>query len=499
MTVTMINVANAIPTSSSDALLTYSLLTQPDPLQVKGAGILTLVVSKSTRGIITCTQIKVTLLEGKSGDTLTPDLSGIETEIPSSSWRADPAGGVITLTPTGDAGTFGPAGISFVFSGFAVNSEPGTTVVKIDEIASSDSQSSQTRTATFLVPKLPTQFQLSDLTLIDPATPDIPYDGSATLMWTGTGDQVSYSLEYQPADDGPEMSPPIGSTGPYTADNLTRTGSITFTLTAKVTVPGLDYPLIVTRQLTVQIETPRLEAVMQPLSVPPNGLARLKWHASNVVSCTLDPGGVALKNSGVLLFLIPATPATHLFSITATPAKGDPIVQQFTITVDPTILPNQPAIELTGHQGPPGPPGQNAQMGEFYMPPQPGGPGGRGLDATLTKTVPALDVTSQPARVVPIIVTGGKGGTGGRGGTSLAIGGIGGPGGDAILELTLDPTLQPAAQYIITLVPGPKGDGGPGGFAAMGGQQEGPQGPPGQPGSTSMSIKEVGGEHGNND
>jgi hypothetical protein len=45
----MINSRQAIPTSSSDALLTYTLLTEPDPLQINSAGILTLVVSKSAR------------------------------------------------------------------------------------------------------------------------------------------------------------------------------------------------------------------------------------------------------------------------------------------------------------------------------------------------------------------------------------------------------------------------------------------------------------------
>src|SRR5687768_14635659 len=106
----MINLANAIP-KSSNALLTYSLLTQPNPLQVNGAGILTLVVSKSpqTRDTITCAQIKVTLLEGKSAQQLTTDASDIGTQPPSDFWGAhnEDESGVITLTPTGVAGKFG--------------------------------------------------------------------------------------------------------------------------------------------------------------------------------------------------------------------------------------------------------------------------------------------------------------------------------------------------------------------------------------------------------
>ena len=486
----MINPLNTIaPIDPTSTLLAYSLSTEPDPLQVNGPGILTLAVSKSpqTHETVTCTEIKVTLLAGKTAKELTTDASTIGTQVPSQFWGAHNDGGIITLSPTGDAGKFGPAGAAFVFSGFTVNGEPGTTMVKIHETASSDSQPSETRTAEFLVAKFPVQFQLSDLTLTDPPSPEIPYDGSATLMWTGTGDQVSYTLEYQPAEEGPVMSPSIGSTGPYTAENLTRTGSVTFTLTAKVTVPGQDNPLIVTRQLTVSIETPALKAFMQPLLVPPNGLARLEWDALNMVSCTLNPGGLGppgqvLEKSGVLLFLIPANPATRLFSLTATPANGEPIPQQFTITVDPTIVPNQPGIEAIGQQGPTGQPGSDNDSGN-------GGPGGCGLDPMLRKTVPALDLTSNPARVIPITVIGGIGGTGGQGDWtgSDGQGGQGGPGGNATLDLTIDPSLGPPAQYIINVFPGPGGVGGEAGdFFGV----DGDMGSSGT--ATSISIKEKG-------
>jgi hypothetical protein len=497
----MIELRNAItPTDPASTLLAYSLLTEPDPLQINGAGILTLVVSRNRSSkfpseTVTSTEIKVTLLVGKSAGTLTPDASGIETQLPDG-WGKDSAGGVITLTPAGDAGVFGPEGISFVFAGFNVNREPGTTTVKIHETASSRSQPSTERTAEFLVPKFPARFQLSDLTLTDPPTPHIPYDGSATLMWTGMGDGVSYSLEYEPDDEGGVITLPVQSTGPRTVGPLTRTGSVFFTLKAKVKVPGQDNPLIVPRQLMVSIETPRLKASMQPVSVPPNGLARLEWHALNMASCTLDPGGLGpagqvLEKSGVLFFLIPASPATRLFSITATPAKGEPSVQQFTISVDPSIKPNQPAIEVTGQQGPTGQRGADRQ--EPFRTAGDGGPGGRGLDAALTQTLAALDLTSNPPRVVPINVTGGKGGTGGAGGDALGwhsegpggTGGRGGAGADAALNLTIDPSLQPSAQYVINVIPGP------GGYGGEGGRQSGQNGQPGPPGSTSMAIKEA--------
>src|SRR5687768_11271200 len=85
----MINLANAIQPSNSDALLTYTPLTDPNPLQVNGPGILTLVVSKSTRETITCSEIKVTLLVGKAAQDLTTDATSIGVQLPSSSWGVD--------------------------------------------------------------------------------------------------------------------------------------------------------------------------------------------------------------------------------------------------------------------------------------------------------------------------------------------------------------------------------------------------------------------------
>src|ERR1700674_55951 len=463
----MINSRNAIPTSSSEALLTYSLLTEPDPLQVNGAGILTLVVSKSpqsTHETITCTEIKVTLLQGKTAKELTTDASNIGTQVPSNFWGADNDGGVITLTPTGDAGKFGPAGISFVFSAFAVNSEPGATIVKIDETASSASNPSVTRTAQFLVPKLPTQFQLSDLTLIDPATPDVPYDGSATLMWTGAGDQVSYSLKSQPADDGTVLSPPIGSLGPYTAENLTRTGSVTFTLTAKVTVPGLDNPINIPRQLTVTIESLSLKASVLPTTVGPNGLVRLEWDAPNAASCRLDPEGTPLALHGVMWLPVPAT---RLFTFTAIPAKGRRAQQQLTVTVDPSIQPTEAGFKIIGAAGHTGREGYVSDPG-YDSGGTPGFEGEAGGDAIVRGILPPLDVSPRPARVIPITLIGGKGGFGGGGGYNEATsehygknfpGGNGGRGGDAILDVTLDAAAGPAAQYIVVMSAG-KGERG---------------------------------------
>jgi len=523
----MINPRNAItPTDPTSTLLAYSLFTQPDPLQVNGAGILTLVVSKSPQAheTITCTEIKVTLLAGKIAE-LTPDASTIDTQVPSQSWHSHNEGGVITLTPTGDAGKFGPKGISFVFSGFTVNGEPGTTMVKIDETASSDSQSPATRTTQFLVPKFPTQFYLSDLTLSDTTPEPIPYDGSATLMWISRGDQVTYSLEYLRDDDGPPVTlPSIGSTGPYTATSLTRTGSVAFNLTAKLPVPGQDQPLLVTRQLIVQIETLSLKVEVAPPAVGVNGLMRLTWHAPNADHCTLEDGTV-LAPSGTCYFVLKER---REFTITAYGERDQTDQRQETVEVLTSIAPTEAGPVVLGAPGTPGRPGANRWVEELTfggdsirgLPPPPdalpapttGEPGKDGESATFSGVMPPLDITNKPSRVISISLTGGKGGTGGMGGTDvfhpdnrgerIPIGevpagnaqrsGRGGRGGDAILDMTLDSSAGACAQYVISLEPGLGGDGGPGAPGPMDPLREnpGPPGPPGDPGVISISIRE---------
>src|ERR1700674_4091942 len=113
---TMINPLNTIaPIDPTSTLLAYSLSTEPDRLQGNGPGILTLAVSKSpqTHETVTCTEIKVTLLAGKTAKELHTNASTIGTQVPSQFWGAHNDGGIISLSPTGDAGKFGPAGAAF--------------------------------------------------------------------------------------------------------------------------------------------------------------------------------------------------------------------------------------------------------------------------------------------------------------------------------------------------------------------------------------------------
>jgi hypothetical protein len=482
----------ALVAATTDTLLTYALYVDPDPLVVNAAATLTLVVSNSSRQAITCTSIQVTLPVGTNAKDLIASGAGMQTQVPTG-WNAATNNGVITLTPSGDAGKIAGQGISFLIA-TTTNGETGTATITVSETASSPSQPSAARTATIPVAKFPTQFRLGDLTVTEPENHDVPAGGTATLMWIGQGDGVTYTMDYQPADAGKPVSDPVGSTGPYTSQPLTRSGGVTFTLTASVAVPGQDQPLIAQRQQTVSVETLSLHFEAAPTTVGRNGLVRFEWNAPNAASCRLDPDGVTLPTSGKYYVIVRDS---RTYTMNAFPAQGEAIQQQVTITVDPGIVQTEAGFVVTGKQGGKGAQGNPDASDGIGM----GGTGGRGEDAVLQQSIPPLDPSSRPARVIPISVSGGKGGTGGDGGMTYMTDpflsgeqsgpGYGGLGGNAIVNVTLDGSGTPA-QYLFMVVPGPGGDTGQTTYLPVppfpNRGTTYPPDQPGQPGSVTITI-----------
>jgi hypothetical protein len=479
-------------TATGNTLLTYAMLVEPDPLQVTTSAILTLLVSNSGNELVTCTSIVVTLPKGTFAKDLTEDPTGIETVVPDG-WAVTPAENVFTFTPSATAGPIGPQGIPFTFAAVKVNGEPGTATITIDETASPPSQPDP-RTASIEVPKFPVEFQLSELT----STPSVPSGGSATLNWTGQGDDVAYVITYLPTDTDELVKGTVGEHGPYQSEPLTRSGSVLFTLTASVTVLGQDELLVVTRTLTMPIVTMSIASFdLQPPAVGVNGLVVLTWDVPNADHCTLEDGTV-LPASGTRGFVLPALPAKRTFTFTAHGFDGRTLEQQITVVVDPSIVATpEEGFVITGAPG---------ALGLFGTPaigfdsnPTAGGIGGRGQDAVLSGPIPPLDTTVKPVRVLPIVLTGGKGGTGGPGGADFinfppieflfGPGGEGGRGGDAIINVTLDASAGPAASYLVTLTPGV---GGVGGITTIPGDGGVPLGPDpeagGGPGAVSIII-----------
>lgn len=111
-------------------LLTYSILATPDPLIAGTTVTLELDVGNGGAAAVDCTSIAVTLPPGLTSGT------GIQVQTPSG-WTSAQAGDVVTLTPSGAAGTLAPeTSIDFVFSAVALASQPATTPVTIAESTS---------------------------------------------------------------------------------------------------------------------------------------------------------------------------------------------------------------------------------------------------------------------------------------------------------------------------------------------------------------------------
>jgi hypothetical protein len=476
---------NMIAAGDGDTLLTYALQADPDPPRIGGAAGLTLIVSNMARHPITCTKIVLTIPVGTGARDLVADTTALQTT-KLFGWNIDQSGGTITFHCEAGA-AIGDDGLSFGILDLAINDQPGTAKLDIDETAARDGGQSQTGSTAIEVAKFPAEFHLGELTA-NPVV--VAGGGSTTLMWTGSVD-ATYTIEYQPHDDGTIVQQPVGAVGPYAATDLRRGAGVIFTLTATTSQPGSDEPLVVQRQVAVEVDVLSLQVAVEPPSVGPGGLVRLRWNAPNANHCVLDDGSVQ-PAVGSVYYVVSAD---REFTVLAYAPGGGSLQAQAAVTVETSIVPTEPGYSIVGAQGPVG--GHGANGSGLWSDTSDGGPGGVGGDGILQQSLPPLDTIGH-GRVIPIQLTGGKGGTGGAGGIwtpwprqdpfGIRNSGQGGQGGRAVLDVTLDHQNATPAQYIVTMTPGPGGDGGPG---QKGGTQTriwGQPGSQGPSGSISATI-----------
>jgi hypothetical protein len=436
-------------------LLKYAFLADPDPLQAGGTATLTLIVSNPGGQVVTVDSIVVTLPVGTNAKDLTADASGIQSQLPPG-WGVSQSGGELTLRPaTPEAARVARSGLAFVFARIQLNAEPGTVAVAIDETASSAADPApKPRTATLTLDKFPRQFALGGLA-VNPLR--VEPGGSATLTWSGS--PADYSLYYDPGTAPVDVR--VGSTGPYVARDLERPAGVTFTLRVSVTVPGQDQPLLLQRQVHVDVAAVAIDNFQaSPPTVGPNGLTRLSWRTSNATSVTLDPGNHKVPAKGARYVTV--APGAGPFTLTVRGSQPQwSAQQQRTVSIDPAIVATEAGYVQIGRKG------DDGANGEARSPiGQDGGDGQAGGDTSFTARIPPLDPSSRPERVLPIRVVGGDGGRGGNGGAGWKAGngGNGRPGGNATAHLTIDDTLPPV-QYLVQVAGGAGGKGGSGGVA----------------------------------
>ena len=445
-----------IPLQGANTQLSYAFEVT-DPI-VAGGGIAMILVVSNPDDAVVCQSIELAFPEGTNATDLIAGGAAISTQ-PQSGWTVGTDGGNVTFTaPDGGVSVEGQS-LAFVLQTTA-NASPGSPDVTLTEICSDGQGGSQQGTGIFSLTKFPAGFSLSDLATLTEAGIDIPYGQPALLTWAATGDGVSCTLEYQPADSGDRVSQGVPNVAPaagFQTDPLTRSNSVTFTLTAQVEVLGQDNPLTAHRQCTVTVETMSLSFVVEPPAVGVNGLVRLTWNAPNADHCELQDGTI-LPASGTKYVLLQAS---RTLIITAYGADGQMRQQSASVSVDPSIVPNETGFVMTGQAGPTGSDAvivhQRSTEGGAIVAVPPG-PGGQGENVDLTVALPPLDTTTNPARVLPLTVTGGVGGPGGPAALYVPQG-PGGPGGNAVLTATFDPTQTPPAQFIVTLTGGAGGGG----------------------------------------
>jgi hypothetical protein len=461
-----------IPLQGGNTQLSYGLEVN-DPIIADGGISMTLVASNPTSDTITFQSVALTFPEGTNATDLIVGGAAIATQTPSG-WTVGVSGGTVTFTAPGGGVAMAGGELTFTIQTNA-NASPGSVNVLLTETAADPPGGFEQGTGTFPLTKFPVGFSLSDLSTMTNEGLEVPYGQPALLTWTATGDGVSCTLDYQAAQSGPQVSQAVPNIPPaagFQTEALTNSGTVAFTLTAQVSVLGQDNPLVAHRQCSVTVEAMSLNVVVEPPAVGVNGLVRLTWNAPNADHCELWDGTI-VPATGTKYVLLPAT---QTFTINAYGADGQ--TKQWgpaTIEVNPSIVPNGTGFVIVGQPGPTGPGAvvhrAHTTEGWSIISIDPPGPGQQGQNVALSPALPPLDTTTEPALVLPIMVTGGAGGAGGAGAYWVPQG-PGGPGGNAVLTATFDPSQTQPAQFIVT-VAGGAGGGGSG---------------PGAPGSASATI-----------
>jgi hypothetical protein len=290
-------------TAAGDTVLTYSLQTDPDPLQVSTGtnaptATVTIVVSNGTNRYVTVDTLAFAIAVGPYAKDLTGAAS-ISAEVPEG-WSVAQTGGTFTCTPP-DGMRVGPAGLSFQFS-LLVNGEVGTAVIGITETTAGAS-GPVTNQGGLTVAKFPAGLTVSELTA---SPPIVDPGGSTALSWHGTaGPGVSYTFEY-----ANQTQTDLPATDSVEVQDLQATTTFYLLVAAAV------------GQQTVQLQRQRTVTVNRPQIVYFNGpegavllgaSTSLYWATSGTVArCDLLCDGNLLQR-GVP---IEATPQTGGFAVT---------------------------------------------------------------------------------------------------------------------------------------------------------------------------------------
>ena len=284
-------------------LLTYSLSTDPSPLQASPSAdalevaTLTLLATNLTKASILLKGISVRLPVGSGAAQLTENAGLIGVVLPEG-WvlhnTQKPPGAVVYVfyPPAGQPTLAAGAPLAFAFNNVRPNTAVGIVPVLVTE-GSADSASQ-----TIELPKYPPRWR----TVTFGSTPiDVRLGDAVTLKWDGGPTQATYRLRYHdfasdktvelPADG----QPPFRNAGAYPAPSdkpLILQQSTTFTLLVTAMVGGREVTAQPQTTVVVLVPPPRIlefraEPGVAPLGPPwPN--VRLSWKTEKASSLRID-------------------------------------------------------------------------------------------------------------------------------------------------------------------------------------------------------------------
>ena len=297
----------------SNALLNYSLITSPNPLQVSpqsgppSQAQLTFVLScPITINQVTVTQITFNLPIGDPNAPDATDLTEVSTGISASvsssgsdQWQIGPgtAAGSFVLKPkTGATAVIGSQGLTVALTGIQVSPIVGTAELDILEMATADKTPAQSRTCSIAVPKFPYGFYAGNFTASAPMVQD---NATVVLSWVGSV-QATYTLLWGTQSQvvsnvNQWTSPALTDTTTFILEVEGQEGGETVKLYFSVTVIVADPNLVAT---TLQVlQTSALQGNVAVGSAAANANLNVNGTAAATV---VNAGTLGVSGAGTL-------------------------------------------------------------------------------------------------------------------------------------------------------------------------------------------------------
>lgn len=278
----------------SEPLLSYALVTSPQPLVAGESGEISIIASNNIGDFVRIGQISVTLPgPGDAAEDLSNQSGSFSTSVPAGWLDATDQTHPYTIIFKPDTATntvrVGIDGLEFQIEGIDVNAQPGIVNLTISEThyEGDNSKAPQIGTTVLSCTKADAEFSLGPLV----ANPPTLETGESTVLeWSATG-AASYTLE--PAA---LISVPEGGLAPGVPVNSAPLSSNTvFTLTATSSTSGsyLD-----ARQAYVSVALPEVTRfAASATSVAPGHSITLSWSTQNATSVVLYANSVAIAQT----------------------------------------------------------------------------------------------------------------------------------------------------------------------------------------------------------